>query len=131
MIYIHALTEFEVTITGESNSFEVGDNTSLSCDVDITDISSNDTLETMEPLENITLEYEWMKDGMPIIINTVSLVLTELTLCDVGSYTCEVVVNGDTWTSEGYIVNITGNCKYCKNNDIQWCRMLGGEGSTL
>ena len=71
------------TVTGGGGSFEVGESTSLSCDV-----------TGAENLAGPTLTYMWLRDGETLTGQEDSM-LTDLTTSDSGSYTCVVTVSDD------------------------------------
>ena len=78
-----------VTVTGRGGGFQVGQSTSLSCAVSGTD-----------NLLNPTLTYMWQRDGETLTGQVASsLMLTDLTTSDSGSYTCVVTVSDNLFTT--------------------------------
>ena len=101
-----------VTVSGDGGDFEVGESTSLSCDVSGTD-----------NLAGPTLTYMWLRDGV-IIPSAVeaTLILGPLRTSDSGSYLCRVTVsdnflitNSINQTSRIISINVRGeSCNiYC------------------
>ena len=93
-----------VTVTGTEGVFEVGESTSLSCDVSGTD-----------NLVGPTLTYMWQRNGEILMSQEdSSLMLTDLTTSDSGSYTCVVTVSDNllitpiTSTSTPVTITVAG-----------------------
>ena len=93
-----------VSVTGGGGNFEVGENTSLSCDVSGTD-------NLVDP----TLTYLWLRDNITIPdMVEATLMLDPLRTIDSGSYSCRVTVS-DVFlldpiihTSSGVNINVRG-----------------------